>query len=118
MLKSLSPLELIHVPSLDESELKKLTELCQQIEAYYLVPQDIEWAKCGESFYILQARPITTLVQTDRGIPNFVMLKQREILKLIKHSTNNLKEKETEKPNKFDLIPYEEFLKKKRNRRI
>ena len=35
--------------------------LGQQIEAHYGRPQDIEWARAGDQFYILQSRPITTL---------------------------------------------------------
>ncbi len=64
------PVELREVACLSASEVAELAALCQKIEAYYLVPQDIEWAMAEGKFNILQARPITTLVQTDRGIPN------------------------------------------------
>lgn len=38
-----------------------LAKLCLKIEKHYKKPQDIEWALEKGSFYILQARPITTL---------------------------------------------------------
>ena len=41
--------------------LKGLLQLSKKLEINLGYPLDIEWAKCGERFYILQARPITTL---------------------------------------------------------
>lgn len=38
-----------------------LATICKKVEAYYSIPQDIEWAYWGNSFYILQSRPITTI---------------------------------------------------------
>jgi phosphoenolpyruvate synthase/pyruvate phosphate dikinase len=37
-----------------------LANICKKVEAYYGLPQDIEWAFWNNSFYILQSRPITT----------------------------------------------------------
>ncbi len=39
----------------------ELSEIIKKIEKHYGVPQDIEWALFKNKFYILQARPITTL---------------------------------------------------------
>lgn len=52
--------------SIDDENALDLSELAVKIEAYYSIPQDIEWAVDGDgSIYILQCRP----------------LKQRETLK-------------------------------------
>ncbi|MFA6429066.1 MAG: PEP/pyruvate-binding domain-containing protein [Patescibacteria group bacterium] len=48
------------IPLLTGVELAQLLELCQRIENHFAFPCDIEWAKVGEQFFILQARPITT----------------------------------------------------------
>ena len=40
---------------------KKLRSYCLLIRRFYGVPMDIEWAVSGDTVYILQARPITTL---------------------------------------------------------
>jgi len=39
----------------------ELSQICKKIEKHYRCPQDIEWALFKNKFYILQARPITTL---------------------------------------------------------
>ncbi|XP_056007793.1 uncharacterized protein LOC125666697 isoform X2 [Ostrea edulis] len=42
----------------------KIEQLCHigiKLEKYFGSPRDIEWALVGEKFYLLQARPITTL---------------------------------------------------------
>ncbi len=62
--------ELVNVPCLNDGELTLLTQICNRIEDYYLLPQDIEWALYDGKFYILQARPITTNVKIDRGVIN------------------------------------------------
>lgn len=53
--------------SLDEGQLKKLSELLLKIENEYHYPQDIEWAYKDGEFTILQSRPVTTQVQTGLG---------------------------------------------------
>lgn len=42
-------------------ELRKLAGLALKIESMYKIPQDIEWAKENSSFFIVQARPVTTI---------------------------------------------------------
>lgn len=48
-------------PLLNESEIKQLGELGKKIEEFYKSSQDIEWAYANHQFYILQARPVTTM---------------------------------------------------------
>jgi pyruvate,water dikinase len=48
-------------PKLNDAEAARLAEIVARVERHYGAPQDIEWAEAGGEFYILQARPITTL---------------------------------------------------------
>jgi len=59
--------ELQNKPSLSEEEIKKLCREGALIEKHYGKPMDIEWGICGDTVYILQARPITTLNSNDSG---------------------------------------------------
>ncbi|HYH77619.1 MAG TPA: PEP/pyruvate-binding domain-containing protein, partial [Arthrobacter sp.] len=42
---------------------RRIAELARKVEAAEGAPQDIEWALAGGQLYLLQARPITTLVE-------------------------------------------------------
>ena len=44
---------------LSDDDAKALAALGIRIEDHYGAPQDIEWARSGGEFFILQARPIT-----------------------------------------------------------
>lgn len=46
---------------LSEDKIKELARLLQKIHAHYYFPQDVEWSYKSGKFYIIQARPITTL---------------------------------------------------------
>jgi len=46
---------------LNGKEVLELAEICKNIEKHYGFPCDIEWAREGGKFYIVQSRPITTL---------------------------------------------------------
>jgi rifampicin phosphotransferase len=46
---------------LDAQAAGELARLGTRIEALYGMPMDIEWARAADTFYILQARPITAL---------------------------------------------------------
>lgn len=46
---------------LREEQVVELAKLGLKISDHYGVPQDIEWARAKGEFYIVQARPITTL---------------------------------------------------------
>ena len=49
------------IPSLQRGQVAELGQLGMQVDAFYGAPQDIEWAHAKGQFYLLQARPITTL---------------------------------------------------------
>ena len=49
------------IPSLQRGQVAELSQLGMQVDAFYGAPQDVEWAHAGGQFYLLQARPITTL---------------------------------------------------------
>lgn len=46
---------------LDDKHVVELAKIGRQIENYYKMPMDIEWALEGNTIYIVQARAITTL---------------------------------------------------------
>ncbi|MFH0928681.1 MAG: PEP/pyruvate-binding domain-containing protein [bacterium] len=46
---------------LDGARIRELAEICLKVEDHYGFPSDIEWGLERGKFYILQARPITTL---------------------------------------------------------
>lgn len=46
---------------LSDGQIQKLSKIIIEIENFYNIPQDIEWAYFQKEFYILQSRPITTL---------------------------------------------------------
>ncbi|MEA3549296.1 PEP/pyruvate-binding domain-containing protein [Pseudarthrobacter sp. C1] len=48
-------------PVLDDQEAAELARYGQRIAEHFGVPQDIEWARAGGRFYLLQSRPITAL---------------------------------------------------------
>lgn len=50
-----------HRPVLTDAQIQELERLGRQIEAHFGYPQDIEWCLAGDTFYIVQSRPITTL---------------------------------------------------------
>ncbi|OGF33343.1 hypothetical protein A2478_01420 [Candidatus Falkowbacteria bacterium RIFOXYC2_FULL_36_12] len=47
---------------LSEEQILEIAEICKHIEEHYEFPCDIEWAFARGEFYIVQSRPITTLV--------------------------------------------------------
>ncbi|WP_212935870.1 phosphoenolpyruvate synthase [Bacillus hominis] len=49
------------IQTLTEQQILQLAQIGRQIEAYFGCPQDIEWCLVGDTFYIVQSRPITTL---------------------------------------------------------
>ncbi len=48
-------------PALTDAQVVRLVQLGRLIEAHFGLPQDIEWCLVGDSFHIVQSRPITTL---------------------------------------------------------
>ncbi|MFB5662574.1 phosphoenolpyruvate synthase [Alteribacillus sp. HJP-4] len=47
--------------ALTDEQIRQLSRIGRQIEAYFGSPQDIEWCMADGIFYIVQSRPITTL---------------------------------------------------------
>jgi pyruvate, water dikinase len=47
---------------LNEAQIVELAKICVDIENHYAFPCDIEWAWEKDKFYIVQSRPITTLI--------------------------------------------------------
>ncbi|MEM6335371.1 MAG: PEP/pyruvate-binding domain-containing protein [Bacteroidota bacterium] len=58
--------DLAEQPALSDAQLVALAQLGRRIERQFGRPQDIEWALEGGEFFIVQARPITTLA----GLPD------------------------------------------------
>jgi len=52
---------------LSDKDILSLGKLGKAIEELYGKPQDIEWAKEGSNLYIVQARPVTTMKETDKS---------------------------------------------------
>jgi pyruvate,water dikinase len=50
-------------PVLSDDEVRAVAELARRDEAHYGTPQDAEWAIEGGRVYLVQTRPITTLVE-------------------------------------------------------
>jgi len=57
--------EFVQKQCLTEDEIRELAQVVTKIEEHYGSPQDIEWAsdERNGAFYLLQARPITTLAK-------------------------------------------------------
>ncbi len=55
------PARLQKAPVLSNTQVKELARLGLKIESHYAAPMDIEWARSGGRFAILQARPVTAL---------------------------------------------------------
>jgi len=55
--------------TLDDTQLHTVSDVAARVEQIYGAPQDIEWALAGDEFYLLQARPITTLAQAAQAPP-------------------------------------------------
>ncbi|MCO1660813.1 rifamycin-inactivating phosphotransferase [Pseudonocardia humida] len=58
--RTLGPRERI-APALTDPQILRLAAMGRRIERSFGRPQDIEWALAGDTFHILQSRPITTL---------------------------------------------------------
>lgn len=50
---------------LSDAEIRAIAEVGKRIEQHYGTPQDIEWARDEDGIYILQTRPVTTMVAVE-----------------------------------------------------
>lgn len=57
-------------PVLDDKAAAELARHGQRIAGHFGTPQDIEWARAGGKFFMLQSRPITALPETAADIPD------------------------------------------------
>ncbi len=55
-----------NAPCLDAVRLHELAELARKVEAFYGDARDVEWAWAEGRFWLLQARPITTISAAER----------------------------------------------------
>ena len=57
---------LINQSKLTDNQIIKIAKIVNQVHQHYFFPQDIEWAMSNNRFYIVQSRPITTLVNSNQ----------------------------------------------------
>ncbi|MBT2596205.1 PEP/pyruvate-binding domain-containing protein [Arthrobacter sp. ISL-72] len=57
-------------PVLDDQEAAELAGYGRRIAEHFGAPQDIEWARAGGTFFILQSRPITALPEPAADTPD------------------------------------------------
>jgi pyruvate,water dikinase len=63
------PLERRNRPVLSDRDAAELARIGARIAAHYGCPQDIEWARAGGEFFIVQSRPITALPEPTGDTP-------------------------------------------------
>lgn len=61
---------------LNDVEISKLIKYGLEIENHYGMPMDIEWAMKDDVIYILQARAITTLANTEKSMVEDTLVEQ------------------------------------------
>ena len=64
------PAERRHQPVLDDSAAAELAGYGTRVMEHFGIPQDIEWARAGGEFFILQSRPITALPEPAADTPD------------------------------------------------
>ncbi|MHC4915452.1 MAG: PEP/pyruvate-binding domain-containing protein, partial [Planctomycetota bacterium] len=64
---------------LDDTRAAQLAEVGRKVEKHYGSPQDVEWCLCEGSFYLVQARPITSLPAEPITSKDIVNVRQEEI---------------------------------------
>ncbi len=63
------PPERRRAPVLDDAAVTELARLGARIEEHFGVPQDVEWARAGGVFHVVQSRPITALPEPTGDVP-------------------------------------------------
>jgi pyruvate,water dikinase len=64
--KSLVAKKKINQAKLSENEIKRLADLAKKIHQFYFFPQEIEWAKDKNQFFVLQSRPLATIAPKEK----------------------------------------------------
>ncbi len=80
-------------PPLTPAEVLEVFELARRAEKTFGVPQDIEWTFRDSTLQILQARPITTLLQEDRDEKRRWYLSLRRSFENLKELRRSIEEK-------------------------
>lgn len=62
---------------LSKEEIIELSKLIIKIEKHYGFPVDVEWAREKNKFYIVQSRPITTLIKEERNEKEKIILTKK-----------------------------------------
>jgi phosphohistidine swiveling domain-containing protein len=57
------------IQALADAQILELARLGSQVADLYKFPQDVEWAWAQDAFFLLQARPITSLFPLPEGMP-------------------------------------------------
>lgn len=69
---------------LTDEQILQLAHMGRKIETHFGYPQDIEWCLAGDTFYIVQSRPITTLYPipegTDSGNRVFISVAHQQMM--------------------------------------
>lgn len=60
------PDELAEKPPLNVDQVQTVFDLALKSENFFGIPQDVEWTKKDNKFYLLQSRPISTLKSSDQ----------------------------------------------------
>ena len=83
-----------HAQVLNAAQVAELAKLGAAIETHYGLPQDIEWCLADSRFYVVQARPITTLppapVQWTSPIPGAKWMKDVQAAEWVKEPPSPL----------------------------
>ncbi len=58
-----------HAPALSDAQITALAALAGRIERHYGRPQDVEWCIEGDTIFVVQSRPITTLFPMPEPVP-------------------------------------------------
>ncbi len=69
------PADLRNAPVLTTAEAESIANTALQLETLFDQPQDVEWAYTGDEFWILQSRPITTLLSSHHIERRLVLFK-------------------------------------------
>ncbi|MGV8078428.1 MAG: PEP/pyruvate-binding domain-containing protein [Methanosarcina sp.] len=80
-------------PPLTPEEVLEVFELARKTESLLGTPQDIEWTFRETTLYLLQARPITTLVKEDRDEKRLWYLSLRRSFENLKELWKTIEEK-------------------------
>ena len=68
------PINEQNIQKLSDKNIKFLAELAKKIEKHYWKPMDTEWAIENDELFMLQARPITTIIENEKNNTIFKLI--------------------------------------------